>query len=225
MDIRLKSKYDTFENEYKTALLNLFSLSGKHHEKEVLELLTSKSLTTNDIGKIVILNNNATDCNEWIISRINEDNTVDLFPKYVLNNSMKFGDTNVYKDSNIREWLNGEFLNGFSDDVKNAMKVQSFESNDEILEDKVKCPSLNEVGLTYSSDYLLPEDTVYPIFGNSLINGTNSLSAYITTNGGGMEYWTRSRDTGDSCHVWLVHSDGYRSINASVFFIWGCRLH
>lgn len=178
----------------------------KENEEYTLKIL-SGGLTKHDIGKGVYLSNTETNVDTWVVANVSEDG-VDLFPIFTLGD-MKFGDTNIYKDSHIRKWLNCELLNGFSEDVRNAMKMQSFESNGEILKDKVKCPSIDEMGLIYDTRCALHEGTIYPIFDGSFTDETNPLSKYITTNRSGVYYWTRSRFVGHGCRVWYVYSDGH----------------
>ena len=139
--------------------------------------------------------------------------TVDLFPKYLLENITRVFDNNTqyYKNSSLRTWLTTTFYNGFTTEVQNAIKVQSFPSNGETLNDKVKCPSLNEVGCNkiYES-YVIAEGTIYPIFGTQQLR-PNNLAIYKCTSGDTMNYWTRSRYTDNSSGVWIVNYDGYCS--------------
>ena len=150
-----------------------------------------------------------TSCQEWRIADINHDNTsgtVDLFPKYVLENNRRAFVSNdqigtdtcaVYSYSLLRKWLNNDFYNGFADSIKASIKIQEIISSpigllSETLHDKVKCPSVTEVGIEYGS-YTSVEGKVYPIFG-SIQNGGNGnlLSAYNTVSGNDAAYWTRS---------------------------------
>ena len=140
--------------------------------------------------------------------------TVDLFPKYLLENTTRIFDINTqyYKNSylSLRTWLTTTFYNGFTTEVQNAIKVQSFPSNGETLNDKVKCPSLNEIGCRDSSvtPYCIEEGTIYPIFGTQQLR-PNNLAIYKYTSGNTMHYWTRSRNTGNSHGVWYVDNSGY----------------
>ena len=122
--------------------------------------------------------------------------TIDLFPKYILSTE-KYVQTNVifnsannsdYAASNLRSWLNNTIYNGFTEDVKNAMKIQAVISNGTILHDKVKCPSATELGIV-SDDYpIVTEGTTYP-FGK----GSYWTRIYYTVNMGACSYWTRSK--------------------------------
>ena len=156
-----------------------------------------------DIGKTVYISNSVAACQEWRIADINHDDTtgtVDLFPKYLLEDTVRpFSDGTIYyKNSNLRTWLNTTFYDGFTEEVKNAIKTQSFPSNYETLNDKVKCPSITEIG---SRDSLyeactIEEGTIYPIFGNQQ-SRPNDLALYKHTNGNSNNYWTRSRCIGN----------------------------
>ena len=181
--------------------------------------MISGKITSDYIGKTVYLSNSVAASQEWRIADVNHDGTVgtvDLFPKYFLENGTRvFSEINsLYSTSSLRTWLNGDFYNGFTDEIKNAMKIQSFPSNYETLSDKVKCPSLNEVGLGYDG-YSIDEGTIYPIFGSVIIKGfnANKLSGYKRADNlweyDQICYWTRSLNYGNKNCVWTVRNDGY----------------
>ena len=183
-----------------------FNLDNELANVNPVKALTSGKITKNDIGKTVYLSNTCTSNQEWRIADINHDNTtgtVDLFPKYIIDNNVravKFHENSqYYKKSDLRTYLNDTIYNGFTDEVKNAMKVQNFPSNGETLSDKVKCPSVDELGLNYRSNRnVIVEGTIYPIFGTQqLQSGTNSLAIFELYNSASTnadcQYWTRSR--------------------------------
>ena len=188
-----------------------------------VKALTSGQFTTADIGKTIYLSNSAVACQEWRVADINHDGTsgtVDLFPKYTLtSSSTTFGGSQIYANSSVRTWLNGTVLGGFTAEVQNAMKVQNFPSNGTTLSDKIKCPSLDEVGChnvssirsDYGGDYVITEGTIYPIFGAQQLRPNNSAIYSRPNNGGVTYYWTRSRDTNSSSSVWFVYNNGYCS--------------
>lgn len=178
-----------------------------------VKALTSGQFTTADIGKTVYLSNSAITCQEWRIADVNHDSTtgtVDLFPKYTLANDTRVFDnsTQIYANSSLRTYLTGTVYNGFTSEVQSALKVQNFPSNGITLSDKVKCPSLNEVGCNkgYES-YVIAEGTIYPIFGTQQLR-PNNLAIYKTPAGNTCWYWTRSRYTGNSYSVWSVSYNG-----------------
>lgn len=187
-----------------------------------VKALTSGQFTTADIGKTVYLSNSAVTCQEWRVADVNHDGTsgtVDLFPKYTLTTEyMVFSNSSqYYANSNIRTWLNGTVLGGFTAEIQSAMKVQNFPSNGATLSDKVKCPSLDEVGChnasaitsDYGGDYVIAEGTIYPIFGTQQLRPNSSAIYSRPNNGGTTWYWTRSRYTNSSYYVWYVNSNGY----------------
>ena len=117
--------------------------------------------------------------------------------------------TQYYDNSTLRTYLTTTVYNGFVEEVKNAMKVQSFPSNDNTLNDKVKCPSLVEIGCNYYESQVIAEGTIYPIFG-SRKSYPNYSAMYKYPNGNDPELiWTRSRSIGSTVNVWAVNSYGY----------------
>ena len=160
------------------------------------------------------LSNSQCAIQEWRVADVNHDGTtgtVDLFPKYLLENTGRVFDKTIhsqyYDYSDLRTWITTTLYNGFTTEVQNAMKVQSFPSNGETLNDKVKCPSLDEVGCNYNERYCIVEGTIYPIFGTQQLN-PNNLAIYKHPNGGDSFYWTRSRYTADIRCVWYINYDG-----------------
>lgn len=180
-------------------------------ENEVFtELQFRKGFTHMDIGKIIFLENKETVCNEWIIAGVDNDGAY-LIPRCVisLEGGIRFGDTNRYKDSELRSWLNNEFYNGFSDIIKPSIKTDFVETNGEMLGSKVKCLSVYELGFIirggFGIDYPLFEGNPLPIFCNNMSVGNpldcNRIDSRNVT------YWTRSRCDGDS-HVMCVNPNG-----------------
>ena len=152
------------------------------------------------------------DCQEWRIADINQKgsaNTVDLFSRYTLTNDRIRFDTvspGSYENSYLRTWLNSTIYNGFSDNIKNAIAdspirsrgasgVMINEQRCEIIYDKVKAPSLQEVGCGADANAFdwsyYGTGIIYPIFGSSQKGGGNSLAAYTSPKGAAMGYWTR----------------------------------
>ena len=135
-------------------MYNSFNLDKELTKVDPVAALTSGIITKEDIGKTVYLSNSVCTCQEWRIAGINHDgteDTVDLWPKYALNSNGSNGDILFggygYCGSNIRALLNCTIYNGFSTQIRNAMQVQSF-SDSLLITDKVKIPSLMEVGLS-----------------------------------------------------------------------------
>lgn len=188
-----------------------FDLDKELGKVNPVRALTSGKITKDYIGRMVRLTNSEVDTEEWIIANVNHDSTegtVDLFPAKVLKTDMQFDTTSqLYSLSDLRYWLNDEFYNGFTEEIRNAIVDQQILSNGEILEDKVKCPSLTELGISY--DYLINEGSMYPIFGDEIKYGVNISSIFKDKNGNSMRYWTRSRRTNYSYYVWFVNNNGY----------------
>ena len=173
------------------------------------------------------MSNSYTTCQEWRIADINRDGTsgtVDLWPKYVLHCDdtdkspymyyFAYDEDETYEYSPLRTVLNNYIYNGFTSDVQNAMKTQSFVSDgsNRTLYDKVKCPSVNELGYGNSS-------AKYPLF-NDMSGGTgSSITLYTTFGTTGniyenrpISYWTRTLSSAH--YVWNVvwHGSGAISV-------------
>ena len=123
-----------------------FDLDKELAKVNPVRALTSGKITKDCIGRMVRLTNSEADTDEWIIANVNHDGTegaVDLFPAKVLKTDMQFDTTSqLYSLSDLRSWLNDDLYHGFATEVQNAIVDQQILSNGEILEDKVKCPSL-----------------------------------------------------------------------------------
>lgn len=188
-----------------------FDIDKELEKVNPVRALTSGKITKDYIGRMVRLTNSEADTEEWIIADVNHNSTegtVDLFPAKILKTNMQFSTASqLYSLSDLRDWLNDKFYNGFTEDVRNAIVDQQFLSNGEILKDKVKCPSLIELGIKY--DYLIKEGSIYPIFGDEVKYNVNKSSIFKNNNGNGVHYWTRSRYTGNSNRVWIVYYSGY----------------
>ena len=184
-----------------------------------IKALTSGEFTKDDIGKTVYLSNSKYACQEWRIADINHDGafgTVDLFPKYLIaSHAMVYNyNTNgipYYTKSELRSDLNGNYYSGFADNIQDKIMYQIYTTDDSTICDKIKCPSLNEVGLNY--DYSRVEGSMYPIFGDSVL-ATNALAIYkycetdSNTNPSNTMYWTRSRSLYNSDSVLCVNPKG-----------------
>lgn len=164
------------------------------------------------IGAIIHLNN--TLCNTYRIIGVNHDNTtgtIDIMPTTQVGNWAFSSSSQYWANSLIRTWINGEFLMYFDQDVQDLMKVMDVVTSGSTLKDKAKLLSWKELGLTYNSTYMDSSDggTQYSVFTAGTYN-TKIINRWIPAgaNGNSSYYWTRSRDTNDSCHVWIVISDG-----------------
>ena len=166
-----------------------------------VSVLTSGKITSDHIGKTVYLSNSAITCQEWIIADVNHDGTsgtVDLVCKHCYygelstKNGVQFDQTsNYYAASSLYNNTHNK-VSYFTDDVKNAMKTINFISGSETLQDKIKIPSLTEVGCNKNS-YCTPaqEGTIYPLFGNTQ-SSPNNLAIFTDCDGTTRKYWTRT---------------------------------
>ena len=160
-----------------------------------VKLLNSGKISKDDIGKTVYLSNANTPCQEWLIADVNhdiEDGSVDLVPKYILGEQINYGN-GYYYQSNLKKWLNGTILAGFTDDVYNAMIEMQYKSHKNsdsaiYLTDKVKCPNLIEVGVTGGKSG--ESGYTYPIYGTA--TSVNSKAILRNASNTAVEYYTRT---------------------------------
>ena len=207
----------------KSLVYQSFNLDNELAKVNPVNALTSGKFTANDIGKTVYLSNSAIKCQEWQIADVNHDGTtgtVDLFPKYVLEDdtktngssfdSFQFAYSGDYSGSLVRQWLNNNIYSGFADEIKNAMKIQGvvyydYNRNYNTLYDKVKLPSLEELGcragtfggINGYTDIKFAECTgkegyIYPLFGSQQLSPNNSAVRYLLSNNKRSEYFTRT---------------------------------
>ena len=212
-----------------------------------VKALTSGKFTANDIGKTVYLSNSASTCQEWIIAGLNHDNTsgtVDLISKYVMYDSstiiinntsgssrkyhMYFGDNIGYEKSLIRTHFNDRYYNSFANEIKELIKTQNTACNiSEVYQDKVKLPSLTELGcrVSYkqytsgSHGYNLidsvsdsySEGTVYPLFDIGQ-TGPNQNAIGMKSNGTAVNSYTRSQHI-DHNTIYAISSSGVASLS------------
>lgn len=161
-----------------------------------IRTLVGGKFTKDDIGKTVYLSNSNTSCQEWVIADVNhdyEDGSVDLYPKYVLKESMPLSGHD-YHSCSIRSFLNTTIKNGFADNIKNAladMPYKIIKNSDTIeISDKVKAPTCLEVGINDSGSTVTNNPSkIYPLFGTTaarpntkaiLANMSNTVVPYFT---------------------------------------------
>ena len=120
------------------------------------------------------------------------------FPKL-----LQFGSSYDYKTSNVRKWINNEFIQMIEPGVVKYMEIQEVESGGEILMDYVKIPSCTEIGYMNSD---IKEGTCY-----------NALNPMILNRDG---YWLRTGFSLDN--VYSINNDNSAVIytnNQSVLHI------
>lgn len=121
-------------------------------------------------------------CGQYKVIGTNHDdteNTVDIMSMTQLNNMYFHSSTsgNVYKDSAMRTWLVDTFFYMFSADIQNLSKTMNVSTYTGNTSDKVKLPSLTEIGGNYFSFYAGNEGNRYPVF--PLKNDNKCIDALI----------------------------------------------
>lgn len=207
-------------------------------EEEFLKCLNKGIINTECLGKEVIIPNKLSTpevspkaYNEsYIISDISHDGVygaVDVISKDVINKGEPFkiqnqgeqikSTTGYYVDSYIDKWLNEDFLDGFSDNIKNALVDMKVESNGSIVDRKVKLLSEAEIG-KFLADILI-EGSAYPIFTDNKSRikyetwkNTDQAPYVVYTYSTPARYWTRSRAMSIHGHELTVSPDGEANI-------------
>lgn len=137
--------------------------------------------TTSFLNKIVILTNTESisgDGGEWYrIADFNHDgskDTVDLITRNCYLAKHIFSNYTVipygqYSTSQLRDYLIGDYYNGYADDLKALIvempvECHTYEGTLYTLQDKVKILSMTECNVTSTEQFYLPEGSQYPIF-------------------------------------------------------------
>lgn len=141
-------------------------------------------------------------------------------PMYVSEKCLDFvkydDSSNNYKNSSIRKWLNGDFLDkAFSDGslIATTLVDNSTASTGEETNPYV-CESTNDRIFLLSRQEILNED-YFADNESRVCYGTE----YCGT--GARRYWTRSPNTSLSRYVWSVYSDGDLLYSPSVHYVYG----
>ena len=182
--------------------------------RDIFTLSDIKYILDNDLVSELLLNkkvclpNYNSNTNIWRIIGINHDgtnNTIDLRSEISAIQPMIFDNsTSIYENSSIRKYLNEEFYNGFSEEVKSMMRIMEVSSNGKLLEDKVKLLSMSELGLDDYSEFILKgEGDPYPIATHMVKNKENEY----------VNHMTRSRDLDDSGCIWQFYDNGYIDVD------------
>ena len=163
------------------------------------------------IGAIIHMNNYY--CTDYEVIDVNHDGTsgtVDVMAHTQVY-AMKFGTSNNYNTSSIRDWINSTFIDSFDYDVRELMKVQQVVTRGITQNDKAKLLSWREIGVTYVSNYFDSTDggAQYPVFtagayNTAILDRWRSAGNYGNAN----YYWTRSNLVGDSTDIWYIASYG-----------------
>lgn len=145
------------ENENYAEATRLFLTLGNYKESEsLLSECTSRMLENASIGDIIYYGKYEQDGNiengseplTWIVLGTNGDNII-LLSEYIIE-KMPFGSNHYWESSDVREWLNNDFLNqAFSSDEK-SMIQKMITSNK--TEDMVFLLSAEEARGFFASD-------------------------------------------------------------------------
>lgn len=194
-------------------------------EEKFIELLDKKIYSKELIGyKVSIYNDTIGKPIIFTIADVNHNNendpnggNYDLITNECFHLT-NFGESNRYADSNIREWLNSNFLEGFKEsnsEFYNHLCSFIYEKDGTVYSDIVMIPSITELGFEGYDEY--DGGIPYPIFKDNESRIMNILGK----NKKGY-YWTRSRrTTNHSSGIWCVYTDG--SIN-SIHYGNSCHL-
>lgn len=127
---------------------------------------------------------------------------------------------NDYKNSDIRSYLNGTFLNLFDNDIKNAIKQVkipyqngtgsggSVASGANGLSCKIFLLSGYEVGFSTSDSSYFPRDGAKLSYFSSGTGSAANNKRIANYNGSATDWWLRSPFTYNTYSVWYVSSDG-----------------
>ena len=176
------------------------------------------------IGATITLNNQY--CDTYEVIGVNHDGTigtVDIMAHTQAGYEVfSTTNTNVYKDSSARVWINGTYFNAFSDNIRNAAKTMSVVTNtangNVTTEDKVKLLSGAEIGLTSNSFIATNEGSLYTgVFTpgpleTAIMNRWRDKGTYGSTT----DIWLRTRSTygsGNVANITYAGSCGYSADN------------
>ena len=114
-----------------------------------------------------------------------------------------FGENNNYRDSNIREWLNNVFINGFNYDIIKRLCFFEYYDYDNctVYGDKVIIPSAEELGLL--SNIHSHNDKWYKLFSSK--DKIRKEHIIIPRS---VYYWTRTTDPNELDGVISINDQG-----------------
>ena len=183
-------------------------------EDDFIRIIDDGDQESLSVGTIVHLDNILSQNNLWQVAGINHDGTsgtVDLVsagvlvpstmigPPPTVNKQLAYGKTNVYQYSNIREYLIDEYINGFSNKVRSRLKTMKVTSETHTngirdLEDKIKIPSMNELGISNDvcTGLSKKEGPMYPVFISGESDDANEVRIMKNNKNIASAYWTRS---------------------------------
>ena len=189
--------------------------------------MASAKLSTKAVGSIIKLNLNGT---PWDIRILHQGN-----PNPALYDSSCDGtwvclekiystrawdsSNNDLKNSDIKVWMNGDFLNMFDPDIRAAIKQvkipyvngpggSAVASGANGLSCKIFPLSGYELGWTRSDNSYFPVDGAKLDYFESGTSSAADQKRIAKYNGSATHWWTRSPNTSNSNNVWYVYSDG-----------------
>lgn len=207
--------------------LNHISIISKPFilENEFIELVNNGLQNKLEIGTKVILQNAIGTDTNWVVADVNHDGingTVDLVAEHLLQSKdnpihlESYGNSNIYQFSDIRTWLNEVFIEGFTEEIKRLLKpievITEIYGSPNTTIDKVKLPSMTELGITSHNVSLLPEvdeGSMYPIFDKGISNVSNKKRIKCGRDEETTEWWwTRTKFKKDSHTVCVIGQNG-----------------
>ena len=196
--------------------------------------MASAKLSTKAVGSIIKLNLNSTPWDIRILHQGNPnpalyDGSCDgtwVCLEKIYSTRAWDSSNNDLKNSNIKAWMNGDFLNMFDPDIRAAIKQvkipyvngigsSAVASGANGLSCKIFPLSGYEVGFTKNDNRYFPVDGAkldYFRRGTSAAANQKRIAKY---NGSATYWWTRSPNMYSSGNVWDVDSDGSCDV-------WGC---
>ena len=164
------------------------------------------------IGAIVHLTN--TYGNLYEVIDVNHDgttDTVDIICHTQVANRRMDANSQDYNTSELRSWLNTDYLNAFDYDIRELMKTMNVTTKGVTNYDKVKLLSWRELGLNYNSTYMYSTDggERYPVF--TATNYNTPVPARWKAPGtyGNSNYAQfRSAVVNNASYIWVVTSIG-----------------
>lgn len=139
---------------------------------------------------------------------------------------------NDYENSEIKAWLNGEYLNSMEPQIRNAIKQVKIpykkgtgisstgvQSGADGLSCKVFLLSCREVGFTAD----LPDGALLSYFMSSTDTEANAKRICKDGSGSAVDWWLRSASSNLATTMWRVMANGGQSNNCYVTFTHGTR--
>ena len=189
--------------------------------------MANVKLGTKAVGSVLKLNLNGSPKNFIVVHQGKPSSLYDdscdgtwLLMQDIYSTRQWDGSNNDYKNSDIRSWLNGTFLNLFDANIREAIKQVkipyhngtgssgSVASGANGLSCKIFLLSGYELGWTKSDSSYFPQDGAkldYFTAGTGSAANQKRIAKY---NGSATNWWTRSPNTNYSSDVWYVDSDG-----------------